>query len=153
VLEKIMTPQESGNSLVEPFVHLNVDWQGNYSTFSPELLGHKNEYYGDFIIGNFHKYRLVESLESASFRRMCVGLCRSSCEYFPICGGGSPANKLYENGTMASTETLFCRLNVKLPASIAMEIIENSAMEENNKAARPVQTPSRAAHLQGGTRL
>jgi uncharacterized protein len=151
VLEKIMTPQESGNSLVEPFMHLNVDWRGNYSTFSPELLGHKNEYYGDFIIGNFHKNRLVESLESASFKRMSsdvaegVELCRSSCEYFPICGGGSPANKLYENGTMVSTETMFCRLNVKLPANIAMEIIENSAMEEGNKAARPVQKPSRKA--------
>jgi uncharacterized protein len=133
ILEKIMTPQESGNSLVEPFMHLNVDWQGNYSTFSPEFLGHKNEYYGDFIIGNFYKNRLVECLESASFKRMRndiaegVTLCRNSCEYFPICGGGSPVNKLYENGTVASAETMFCRLNVKLPADIAMEIIENSA--------------------------
>jgi uncharacterized protein len=151
ILEKIMTPRQSGNSLVEPFVHLNVDWQGNYSTFSPELLGHKNEYYGDFIIGNFHKNSLAESLESASFRRMSsdvaegVRLCRSSCEYFPICGGGSPANKLFENKTMASTETMFCRLNVKLPADIAMEIIENSAIEGNGMAARPAKIPSRNA--------
>lgn len=130
--ERIME-RDGSNSLVEPFCHLNVDWQGNYSTFSPELLGHKNEYYGDFIIGNFHRNRLAESLESESFRRLShdvaegVKLCRESCEYFAICGGGSPVNKLYENGTIVSTETMFCRLGVKVPANIAMEIIENSA--------------------------
>lgn len=60
ILEKIMTSRESSNSLVQPFEHLNVDCDGNYSTFSPEVLAHKNEYYDDFIIGNFHKNRLVE---------------------------------------------------------------------------------------------
>lgn len=132
IFERIMQ-RDGSNSLVEPFCHLNVDWQGNYSTFSPELLGHKNEYYGDFIIGNFHRNRLPECVDSESFKRLYhdvvegVKLCRESCEYFPICGGGSPVNKLYENGTIASTETMFCRLGVKVPANIAMEIIENSA--------------------------
>lgn len=132
-LEKIITRPDGTNSLVEPFCHLNVDWQGNYSTFSPEFLGHKNQYYNDFIIGNFHKNRLVECVESEAFKRLSsdvaegVELCRKSCEYFPICGGGSPANKLYENGTVISSETMFCRLSVQVSSDIAMEIIENSA--------------------------
>jgi uncharacterized protein len=132
-LEKMTTKPNGTNTLVEPFSHLNVDWQGNYSTFSPEFLGHKHEFYNNFIIGNFHKNRLTECLESKAFQRLNhdvsqgVELCRKSCEYFPICGGGSPANKLYENGTVISSETLFCRLSVKVIADVAMEIIENSA--------------------------
>ena len=132
-LDKIITRPDGTNSLVEPFCHLNVDWQGNYSTFSPEFLGHKNQYYNNFIIGNCHKNRLVDCVESEAFRRLSrdvaegVELCRKSCEYFPICGGGSPANKLYENGTVISSETMFCRLSVQAVSDIAMEIIEKSA--------------------------
>lgn len=132
-LEKMTARPNGTNTLAEPFYHLTVDWQGNYSTFSPEFLGHKHAHYGDFIIGNFHKNRLAECMESEAFKRLNhdvakgVELCRNSCEYFPICGGGSPANKLYENGTVISSETLFCRLSVQVVADIAMEIIENSA--------------------------
>ena len=42
-----------------------------------------------------------------------VRMCHDSCRYFPFCGGGPPGNKHFENGTFASTETLFCRLHMK----------------------------------------
>jgi len=42
-----------------------------------------------------------------------VEMCRASCEYFAVCGGGTPANKMFENGTFASSETLHCRLTKK----------------------------------------
>ena len=138
MLRKIVRPAEDikiDNTLVEPFEHLSVDYEGNYSTFSPEFLGQKNDYYNNFIIGNFWKGSLAENLESEAFKRLNrdvvagVQLCRTSCEYFPVCGGGSPVNKLYENGTIVSSETMYCRLNVKVIADLAMEIIENSVAE------------------------
>ncbi len=136
MLAKIIRPTEYvqiDNTLTQPFDHLNVDYEGNYSTFSPEFLGQESAYYGNFIIGNFWKNRLDESLQSQNFERLNrdvaegVRLCRSSCEYFSVCGGGSPVNKLYENGTIVSSETMYCRLNIKVVANIAMEIIENTA--------------------------
>jgi uncharacterized protein len=39
-----------------------------------------------------------------------VEMCRARCEYFGVCGGGEPANKLAENGTFVSAETTYCRL-------------------------------------------
>ena len=35
---------------------LNIDCNGNVSSFSPELLGYKNERYNNFIIGNVHQH-------------------------------------------------------------------------------------------------
>jgi uncharacterized protein len=104
MLQKIIRPSDAtqiDNTLTEPFEHINVDYRGNFSTFSPELLGHKNAYYRDFIIGNFCRESLAQSLESEAFKRLSrdvaagVELCRGSCEYFSVCGGGSPVNKLY----------------------------------------------------------
>jgi uncharacterized protein len=42
-----------------------------------------------------------------------VEMCRQDCEYFGVCGGGSPGNKAFENGTFASTQTLKCALQVQ----------------------------------------
>jgi uncharacterized protein len=39
-----------------------------------------------------------------------VALCRERCEYFSVCGGGEPVNKLSENGSFVSTETTYCRV-------------------------------------------
>ncbi len=43
-----------------PFMIVNFDNQGNFSTFDPELLSIKTQPYGDFIFGNV----LTDSLES-----------------------------------------------------------------------------------------
>jgi uncharacterized protein len=158
MLQKAVRPSddvEIDNTLTAPFEHVNVDYRGNFSTFSPEFLGHKNTYYGDFIIGNFWTESLTQSLESEAFKRLArdvaagVEMCRGSCEYFPVCGGGSPVNKLYENGTIASTETMYCRLSVKAIADLAMDIIESSAAQgverpgteiRSTRAARTIET-------------
>jgi uncharacterized protein len=50
--------------------------------------------------------------------------CRKSCEYFPVCGGGNPSNKLAELGTFTGTETQNCRLHVKAIADVVMEHLE-----------------------------
>jgi uncharacterized protein len=137
IIKNIVTPSNSPieNTLVEPFAMVNVDWRGNFSTFSPELLGMKNDAYGDFLLGNFATKTLNQSLYDGIFSSLDsdvsagVEQCRKTCEYFGICGGGAPANKLYENGTFISTETMYCRLRVKVLSNVAMEIIDNTNKE------------------------
>jgi uncharacterized protein len=148
MLDRVLAPAEIAipNDLVEPFAVLNVDWQGNFTTFSPELLGQKNAKYDDFIIGNVWRTTLEQARTSESFRRMerdilaGVELCRKSCEHFPICGGGEPSNKLYENGTFVSTETMFCQLRTKVVADLSVEIVERSAAAQAAGEALPVET-------------
>ena len=45
-----------------------------------------------------------------------VDACRSGCRYFAVCGGGAPVNKMSENGSFKSAETVFCRLSVQSAA-------------------------------------
>jgi uncharacterized protein len=56
-----------------------------------------------------------------------IDMCRRTCAYFPFCGGGPPANKYFENGTFASTETLFCRLHKQACLDITLDLLEQEA--------------------------
>jgi len=53
-----------------------------------------------------------------------VEMCRQECRYFGFCGGGPPGNKYFENGTFASTETLFCRLHMKACLDVTADWLE-----------------------------
>lgn len=114
------------NVQVEPFCMLNVDCKGNVSTFSPELLGLKNPKYNDFVIGNINAGSLQDMRRGAAMDAMSrdiaagVELCRTSCEYFSVCGGGAPVNKLFENGSFESTRTAFCDLTQKVPIDLIL---------------------------------
>ena len=115
---QVMRPSDAPfrNQLVEPFAVTSMDWAGNISTFSPELLGLKNTAYQDFLLGNINRDALVDLPHRPNFARMLadiesgVEMCRERCEYFSVCGGGEPVNKLAENGSFASSETTYCRL-------------------------------------------
>jgi uncharacterized protein len=114
------------NPQTEPFAMLNVDHEGNVSSFSPELLGYRNETYRDFIVGNVHSHSLSEMRQSATMIAMArdiaagVELCRRECDYFSVCGGGAPVNKLTENGGFRSGTTAFCTLTQKIPTDIIL---------------------------------
>jgi uncharacterized protein len=103
-----------------PLRILSVDWAGNFSTFSPELLGMKSDVYGSFILGNVATDDIAAVEGTLRFRHLAedvaagVAACAQSCEYFAVCGGGSPANKYFENGSFRSTETMHCRLTKKV---------------------------------------
>jgi|HubBroStandDraft_1064217.scaffolds.fasta_scaffold02542_11 uncharacterized protein len=115
------------NSQVEPFAMLNVDCLGNASSFSPELLGLRNAAYNDFIIGNINTDSLEDMRRSQSMIAMshdiAVGVqaCRNDCEYFSVCGGGAPVNKLAENGTFRSTRTAYCGLTQMVPIDLILD--------------------------------
>ena len=124
------------NQLVEPFAITSMDWSGNISTFSPELLGLKNPAYEDFVLGNINRDALVDLPHRANFIRMLADIeagvetCRERCEYFSVCGGGEPVNKLAENGSFASAETIYCRLTKMRATDLVLDALERVGHSE-----------------------
>lgn len=120
------------NEQVRPFGILSVDWQGNFSTYSPELLGLNLDGYGTFSFGSVHDMHLGEAVQTDRFQQVLrdiqggVERCRRECAYFNLCGGGAPANKFFENGSFHSSATQYCRYAIKVPANLVMEDLENS---------------------------
>ncbi len=131
-LQQVIRPREAPfrNQLVEPFAITSMDWAGNIATFSPELLGLKDRAYNDFILGNINRDTLADLSDSPVLVRMLadinagVAACRERCEYFSVCGGGEPVNKLSENGTFASTETAYCRVTKMRATDLILDSLE-----------------------------
>ncbi len=59
-----------------PFAILSVDCEGNFTTYSPELLGLKSSHYGDFAIGNVNTDTLASALNCEKFRNMSNDIAR-----------------------------------------------------------------------------
>jgi uncharacterized protein len=155
-LQQVIRPKDAsfGNQLVEPFAVISMDWAGNISTFSPELLGLKNPDYGDFLLGNINRDRLIDLPQRPNFARMLrdigagVEMCRQSCEYFSVCGGGEPVNKLAENGTFVSTETAYCRLTKMRATHLVLDALERaqpSEADRNGSGGPCLELPMRAS--------
>jgi uncharacterized protein len=131
-LGQVIRPSDAPfrNQLVEPFAITSMDWAGNISTFSPELLGLKSHEYGDFLLGNINRDALVDLPYRPNFTRMLADIeagverCRGCCEYFSVCGGGEPVNKLAENGSFASAETIYCRLTKMRATDLVLDALE-----------------------------
>jgi uncharacterized protein len=140
-IQHVIRPKDApfGNQLVEPFAVISMDWAGNISTFSPELLGLKNPDYGNFLLGNINCDALVNLPHRPNFARMLrdiragVEMCREHCEYFSVCGGGEPVNKLAENGTFASTETAYCRLTKMRATDLVLDALERAQPSESDR--------------------
>jgi uncharacterized protein len=132
MLPRVFRPEQSGmrNAQVEPFGMMNVDCEGNVSSFSPELLGLKHGDYGDFIVGNILTDSLEDMLRSPPMSAMAsdiaagVEACRRDCEYFSVCGGGAPVNKLAENGSFTSSRTSFCSLTQMVPIDLVLDAFD-----------------------------
>ncbi|MBO4226646.1 cyclophane-forming radical SAM/SPASM peptide maturase GrrM/OscB [Bradyrhizobium neotropicale] len=117
------------NEQAEPLSILSFDTNGTISTFSPELLGMKHPSY-DFEFGNV----LEDSFDVIAGRILSSKLysdieagrkaCEAVCEYFSVCGGGAPANKIFENGTANSTQTAYCRSH-QIAIDVVLDKIAN----------------------------
>jgi len=118
------------NAQVEPFGMVNIDCHGNVSSFSPELLGYKSTEYNDYILGNILSESLEDMLRSPAMQAMTrdiaagVEMCRKQCDYFSVCGGGAPVNKLAENGSFASSRTAFCSLVQIVPTDLILHALD-----------------------------
>jgi uncharacterized protein len=124
------------NAQTLPFAIVTVACDGDFSTFSPELAGQDSVEYSRFILGNVTSTGYLEAAGGELFARLWqdvsrgVSACESECAYFKYCGGGAPANKLYENGTLDSAETLYCRSMFKRPFDIVLGAIESGRLHE-----------------------
>jgi len=118
------------NTQAQPLAIINVAADGDFSTFSPELLETPHVSNGGFRLGNVHTDRIGgvrrDLRALALFRDVEDGVeaCRRECPYFAMCGGGAPSNKLTENGRLDSTETTYCRYTVQTLADLLMEAHE-----------------------------
>ena len=147
MLPRVFRPDQSviGNAQVEPFGMMNVDCHGNVSSFSPELLGLKDGNYDDFIVGNIHTDSLEDMRRSRAMTRMTrdiaagVEACRQECEYFSVCGGGAPVNKLAENGSFTGTRTSFCSLTQMVPIDLILDAFDR--LETNGTNADEDSAP------------
>jgi uncharacterized protein len=119
---------------LEPFAIVTVDYKGNFSTYSPELIGQKSIQYGDFILGNVRDMGFKQASRSRLFRTLKKDIqtgvrnCKRQCAYFNVCGGGAPANKLYENKSFSSTETRYCQYNIKIPTDLVLSKLEEGLL-------------------------
>lgn len=124
------------NEQVRPFGIVSVDCSGNFSTYSPELLGMTLQPYGEFSFGNVSREHFADVLETPKFRAVLgdiqegIRRCASTCPYYGYCGGGAPGNKYYENGSFASTQTMYCRYSVQMPLDIVLADMETTLLPE-----------------------
>lgn len=115
-----------------PFVIVNVDVHGNFTTFDPELLAVSTPEFGDFVFGNVLRDSLESVIATEKFQRVArdmaagVQLCRESCAYFGLCGGGAGSNKYWEHGSFAVSETLACRFRIQRVADVVLAELERS---------------------------
>jgi uncharacterized protein len=141
----IFRPKDAAffNQLATPFAIVSMDWTGNIATFSPELLGLKSAVYDDFVLGNVNRDQLVEMAERPLLKRMKddidagIALCREHCEYFSVCGGGEPVNKLFENGSFATTETTYCRMTKMRATDLVLDRLERIPKFIESETALP----------------
>jgi len=122
-----VTTQSHQNS---PLAILSVDYQGNFSTFSPELIGQVAPEYNNFILGNILTTGFADVKQKSLLQKLSseinqgIKKCKKECDFFHVCGGGAPANKYFENGTFNSSETKYCRYNIKVPTELVLSYME-----------------------------
>jgi uncharacterized protein len=120
------------NSQIWPYRVFIVDVAGEFTTFSPELLGMRSDAYGAFCLGNVltDSPRAIARSKTLQhlFKEVQAGvrLCEDTCQYFDLCGGGAPSNKLFETGTFATAVTRFCTDSIQLPLRIVLEDLETT---------------------------
>lgn len=135
VLKDINSRDE--NNHIKPFWTINLGATGNITTFCPELMGQRNSTYSDFVLGNVENSDPIDWINNAVLHRMIadiqagVELCQATCSYFEVCGGGTPSNKLYENGSFASSQTMHCTVKVQALADFALANIMSRGTTRN----------------------
>ena len=139
-----------------PFAMLNVDYAGNLSTFSPELLGQPTEKYESFSYADLTREGIFKATSSPHFQKVYEDVlagnkkCAESCEYYAYCGGSSPSNKYYENGSFDSTETMQCRSVIQTPMQVVLADIESELLGNSASSASDNSTNNNNFTDEGG---
>ncbi|AKP51544.1 cyclophane-forming radical SAM/SPASM peptide maturase GrrM/OscB [Cyclobacterium amurskyense] len=118
--------------MLNTFGIISIDINGDFTSFSPELLGQTSPEFNNFILGNVMRDSFVDVLTKKNYNKISEGInkgvemCKETCSYFKVCGGGAPSNKFYETGTFKSTETIFCKNTIKTPIDIVLSDLEKT---------------------------
>lgn len=111
-----------------PFQIITISKDGDISTFSPELISGVPTDSKKFIIGNVLNINSLDELSySPRFLEIAkeiddgIEKCARNCSYFNFCGGGSPSNKYFENGSFNSSETLYCHFHQKIVTDVVID--------------------------------
>jgi uncharacterized protein len=128
-------PGYNFTQMTGPFKTITIGTNGDFSTFSPELISQHSDRYGDFIFGNVMHDSFTASLKSEKFLRVFTDLvngidqCKNHCSYYGLCPGGIPSGKFSEHKTLDANETQFCRLTFQAPIDALLQMVEEA--EEN----------------------
>lgn len=118
------------NTTNQPLRILNIDANGNFSTFCPELVAASSQKYGDFVMGNILREGLANLATNPVFQLVHreieagIALCKSTCPYWNYCGGGSPSNKFFEHGRFDVAETTTCRVHKQATIDVLLDYLE-----------------------------
>jgi len=133
-IAEILAGDASGyNELVHPWDVIAVAANGDVTTFSPDFMELRSPRYNNFCFGNILKDDFEGLVESVTLTTALhdisagVELCKRQCQYFEVCGGGSPGNKMADHNSLDAAETLFCRLSVQAPADALTEFVSEIA--------------------------
>ena len=130
-LAHLLSDQPVRDEQNAPFAIVSVSHNGAISTFSPELLGARHARFSGFELGHVAKHGLADIERSEQFEaigseiRRGVDACERTCRYFRWCGGGAPANKLFETGRFDATETMHCRLTRQAVLDAVITAVES----------------------------
>jgi uncharacterized protein len=123
-----------------PFAVVSVGHDGAISTFSPELLDARHSRFGHFAFGNVATDRLCDIERVPLFQRVSrevrrgVEACARTCPHFRWCGGGAPANKLFETGRFDASETMHCRMTRQIVLEEALSGLEGASNVHRSSA-------------------
>ena len=101
--------------LLDPIPTISVN--GDVVLLSPELADTTAPAYNDFRAGNVLERSIAAMLDEAHrlhyVREFLTGLdeCEATCEFFDFCRGAQAGNRYFENGSLATTETNYCRVS------------------------------------------
>jgi uncharacterized protein len=106
---------------------LTITRDGLLSSWSPELVSASRSVLSALTLGNVRELASIDdvlldqkALAIQDEIDRGVHMCRQTCQYFSICGGGSPSNKFFENGSFASAETMHCAMQTKALAEVML---------------------------------
>jgi uncharacterized protein len=117
------------NTTNEPFQIVNITASGDFSTWCPELVTTAMSGDKSFILGNI----LVDDFETVAGRKKFLDLsqeisagrelCKTQCDYWAFCGGGSPANKFFEHGRLDVAKTRTCEIHLQATVDVMLDYL------------------------------
>jgi uncharacterized protein len=117
--EKDLLHRPERDMVIRTRLYPTVKWDGDVVFLSPELLDSPAGQYDSFVVGNVTKEPMMRIAGRAKRSPYVtdhlagVELCRAQCKHFAFCGGGYAQHKFFSHGTMAATETAYCRMSRK----------------------------------------